>query len=158
MTLKALLQQQLAAVQPMALGEHVIEAREGGRTLSCHLVALDSLACAFTRVSLRAETLRGFSSEQLRSAAETLSKRLTYLLEPIRPIEIDADGAVVQLRSDPPQQEPERTSYYELLLSRSGELSVVRYARHAGQTRQPIPAQVTREVLIRLAGDLSEAV
>jgi hypothetical protein len=65
---------------------------------------------------------------------------------------------VVQLRSDPPQQEPERTSYYELLLSRSGELSVVRYARDAGQTRQPIPAQVTREVLIRLAGDLSEAV
>lgn len=158
MTLKEQLQQQLAGSQPFSLGEQVLEVSEGSRALRCELVALDSLACAFTRMSLRSDALRQFSSEQLRAAAERLSKRLTYLLEPIRPIEVDAQGSVVQLRSDPPQKETDRTSYYELLLSRGGELSLVRYARDAGQARQPIPAQVTREVLVRLAGDLSEAV
>jgi hypothetical protein len=158
MTLQEQLQQQLTGSQPFSSGEQVLEASEGARSLRCELVALDSLACAFTRLSLRSDALRQLSSAQLRAAAEGLAKRLTYLLEPIRPIEVDAEGAVVQLRSDPPHKETDRTSYYELLLSRGCELSLVRYARPAGQPRQPIAAQVTREVLVRLAGDLADAV
>ena len=91
----------------------------------------------------------------LKIKAEQLSARLTYLLEPISPIEIDSQGCVVQLRSNPPQKETDCTSYYELLLSRGGEISLCRYTRAVGQERKPIPAQVTREVLVRLAGDLS---
>ena len=93
----------------------------------------------------------------MKRIAEQLSAKLTYLLEPISPIETDAHGCVVQMRSNPPQKEADRTSYYELLVSRSGELSIRRYTRTAGQTRQTIPTQLTREVLCRLAGDLSEA-
>ncbi len=82
---------------------------------------------------------------------------MTYLLEPISPIELDSQGCVVQMRSTPPQKDADRTSYYELLVSRSGELSLVRYTRLAGQPREIIPAQVTREVLLRLAGDFALA-
>jgi hypothetical protein len=77
------------------------------------------------------------------------------LLEPISPIETDAHGCVVQLRSNPPQKEADRTSYYELLVSRDGWLSLARYSRASGQKREVIPAQVTREVLLRLVGDFA---
>ena len=103
-------------------------------------MALDSLACAFTRLALRADSLAGMSPERLKKTAEILSARLTYLLEPISPIEIDSQGCVVQMRSNPPQKESDRTTYYELLVSRTGELSLSRYARAAGESRQMIPA------------------
>jgi hypothetical protein len=86
-----------------------------------------------------------------------LASKLTYLLEPISPIETDAHGCVVQLRSNPPQKEDDRTSYYELLVSRSGELSLSRYSRAVGQKRDVVPAHVTREVLVRMAADFAGA-
>ena len=73
----------------------------------------------------------------------------------LSPIETDAQGCIVQMRSNPPQKESDRTSYYELLVSRTGELSLARYSRAAGQEREVIPAQVTREVLARLVDDFS---
>jgi hypothetical protein len=98
------------------------------------------------------------SSDQLKQVAENLSQRLTYLLEPISPIETDAQGCTVQMRSNPPQKDADRTSYYELLVSRSGTLSLCRWTREAKSVRQPVPAQVTREVLLRLADDFAAVV
>jgi hypothetical protein len=62
------------------------------------------------------------------------------------------------MRSNPPQKEANCTSYYELLVARSGELSLSRYSRSVGQAREVVPAHVTREVLCRLAGDLASVV
>ena len=56
-----------------------------------------------------------------------------------------------------PQKTPDRTTYYELLVAKRGELTLTRYSRAAGQVREVIPAQVTREVLLRLASDLAAA-
>ena len=95
--------------------------------------------------------------DQLKKVADALSKRLTYLLEPISPIEVDADQCVVQLRSNPPQRDDNGTQYYELLVRRGGELSLRRYQKQSGGVRQGVPAQVTREVFLRLIGDFSEA-
>ena len=61
------------------------------------------------------------------------------------------------MRSNPPHKDSDRTSYYELLVSRTGELSLVRYTRVGDQPREVIPAQVTREVLVRLASDFAAA-
>lgn len=158
MTLKEQLKQELTSVAPFSLGEYLLSVDDGLRQLSCQLTALDSLACAFTRLSLRADRLSTLSSEQLKKTAEQLSARLTYLLEPISPIEVDGQGCVVQMRSNPPQKEADSTSYYELLVSRSGELSLCRYTRTVGQPRQTIPAHVTREVLARLANDFAAVV
>ena len=66
--------------------------------------------------------------------AKSLSERLTYLMEPIRPIEIDADACVAQLRSSPPQRDDDGRSYYELTVRRGGEIDAGRYRkepRHA---------------------------
>lgn len=93
------------------------------------------------------------TTDELKQTAERLSARLTYLLEPISPIEVDAHGCVVQMRSNPPHKDADRTTYYELLVSRAGELSLARYARASGQSREVIPAHVTREVLARLVSD-----
>jgi hypothetical protein len=158
MTVSKQLQQALAKLTPFSAGEQLVEIDAGSRRLDCRLVALDSLACSFTRLALGAESLRNMPTEGLRQTAERLSARLTYLLEPISPIETDAQGCVVQMRSSPPQKETDRTSYYELLVSRSGELSLARYARAAGQPREVIPAHVTREVLGRLAADFAAVV
>ena len=79
--------------------------------------------------------------------------RLTYLMEPISPIEIDAEACVAQLRSNPPQRDDDGRSYYELLVRRGGEIALVRYRKEPGTPRQQIAATVTREVLLRLADD-----
>ena len=67
-------------------------------TLHSELVTLDALALAFSHVSLTNSALAAAPIEQLKKVADSLSKRLTYLLEPISPIEVDADQCVVQLR------------------------------------------------------------
>jgi hypothetical protein len=155
MTLSQELKTQLANLSSFSTGEQVLEITHGTQRLSCRLVALDSLACAFTRLALQTESLSTRTSGELRQLAESLSARLNYLLEPISPIELDAQGCVAQLRSNPPQKEEDRTSYYELLVSRSGALSLTRYSRSTGQERQVIAAHVTREVLARLVADFA---
>ena len=153
MTLTQNLQQAFDNISLFSSGEQLIQVDDAAGRLECRLVALDTLACSFTRLALSAPKLSGLSTDGLKQTAERLSARLTYLLEPISPIELDSQGCVVQMRSAPPQKDADRTSYYELLVSRSGELSLVRYMRVSSQPRDVIPAQVTREVLLRLASD-----
>jgi hypothetical protein len=61
------------------------------------------------------------------------------------------------MRSLPPSKDADGITYYELLVSPAGELRLARYNRPAGSSRQIIPAQVTREVLLRLVADFSAA-
>ncbi len=72
-------------------------------------------------------------------------------------MEVDAEQCIVQLRSNPPQKDDDGTSYYELLVARGGRLSLCRWLKERGQPRRIIPAQVTREVFLRLIADFSAA-
>lgn len=155
MTLTEKLQQALDGMTQFSTGAQTIDIGDGTQRLECELVALGSLGCAFTRFALHAPRVAGMSTDELQKLAGDLSAKLTYLLEPISPIETDSEGCVVQMRSNPPQKDADRTSYYELLVARSGQLSLARYSRTAGQDREVIPAQVTREVLARLVDDFS---
>jgi hypothetical protein len=118
------------------------------------LVALDTLACAFDWLALYDKQLCGLGLDRLKQIADALSRRLTYLLEPITPIEVDPQQCTVQLRSNPPQSGEDATCYYELLVKRTGEVSICRYQARPGALRQRVPAHVTREVLLRLVDDL----
>jgi len=158
MTLSEKFKQAIAQVPSFTSGDRVVTVDDGPNRLECRLIALEPLACAVTSLSLRADKLSGMSADALKKVAEDLSTRLTYLLEPISPIETDAEGCTVQMRSNPPQKEDDRTSYFELLVSRNGELSLCRYTRSAKTERQQIPAQLTREVLLRLTSDFEAAV
>lgn len=130
----------------------------GEQRLDCALTSLDRLGCEFERLTLATPALAGASLDRLQAISADLAARLTYLLEAIGPIEHDHEQCVVQMRSTPPQQGDDGASYYELLVRRGGELALCRFRKPAGQPRQAIPAVVTREVLLRLAADLSAAV
>jgi hypothetical protein len=145
----------LAAVPAFAGDPRTLSTEHDGLRLTCDLTALDSLACEFTRFAVRAGKLAAASIDELKRVSEKLAARLTYLLEPISPVEVDAQQCVVQLRSNPPQRDADRTSYYELLVRRGGEMSLCRWSKQPGDVRQALAAQVTREVLLRLVGDFA---
>ncbi|HET6882299.1 MAG TPA: hypothetical protein VFI31_19190 [Pirellulales bacterium] len=136
---------------------HTLAACEPGERLECELTTLDRVGCEFTRFALSADRLSSATMDQLKRVSEALAARLTYLLEPIKPIEQDADQCVIQMRSVPPQREADVTSYYEVLVRRGGELTLCRWQKAPGGVRQALPAQVTREVFLRLVGDFSAA-
>src|SRR6516165_2361630 len=132
MTLKSQLQTALDGLAPFAQGSQSIAVSEAGQRLSADVTALDALALSFDHFTLTSSPLAAASLDQLKKVADALSKRLTYLLEPISPIEIDADQCVVQLRSNPPQKDENGTSYYELLVAAGGRLSLRRYTKTPG--------------------------
>ncbi|HTQ38131.1 MAG TPA: hypothetical protein VMJ32_03835 [Pirellulales bacterium] len=156
MTLKSQAQTALTNLNASNQTSQTLAIADGGQRLTAHLVALDALALAFEHLTLVSDALATAPIDQLKKVADSLSKRLTYLLEPISPIEVDADQCVVQLRSNPPQRDDNGTQYYELLVRRGGELSLRRYQKQSGGIRQPIPAQVTREVFLRLVDDFAD--
>lgn len=147
----------LAAPSLNAAGHPELSLVDGGLQFHSELTALDSIACEFVRFELTSAALANANLERLKAVSQDLSARLTYLLEPIRPIEIDGEQCVVQLRSQPPEREADRSSYYELLVRRGGHLSLCRWTKTPGDVRQAIPAQVTREVFLRLIRDFSSA-
>jgi hypothetical protein len=156
MSLKTAFRSALDGLPSLAASEF-ISVSEGVLQLDCELVALDKLGCAFQELRFIDPALQAASVETLGRVAQGLSERLNYLLEPIRPVEIDSERCIVQLRSNPPQQEAGQTCYYELLVTRQGYVSLIRWCKSAGNPRVQVAAQVTREVLIRLAGDLSQS-
>ena len=130
-----------------------VDVAEGGRRLTCAILERNSLAVAFETLRLETPELSGVTKADLERIGQALSNRLTYLMEPIRPIEIDADHCVAQLRSSPPQRDDDGRSYYELVVRRGGEFCLARYRKEPGNPRTQIAANVTREVLLRLVGD-----
>ncbi len=130
---------------------------EAGR-IEADLVAVDAIGCSFQTLGLSTVKLANASLDELKAISETLTGKLTYLLEPIGLVEADADRCSIQLRSNPPQKGDDETSYYELMVRRGGDITLSRYSKKTGQLRQIIPAHVTREVLGRLADDFLSAV
>lgn len=155
MTLGGKTRDALNAVPRFAGGNHPLRVSHEGLTVACDLSALDTLGCEFTRFAVHSDKLVGAAMDELKHISETLAARLTYLLEPIRPIETDPEGCVIQMRSHPPRRDEKRTTYYEILVRRVGELSLCRWEQHPGSPRQPLAAQVTREVLLRLVEDFA---
>lgn len=150
----SLVQQAKDALQRAAAPDK-LDVTEGRQRLTAELAAVDSLAVGFTSFTLATDALVAATPDALARLGEKLSARLTYLLEPISPIEIDREGCVLQMRSSPPQRDDDQTTYYELTLRRGGSLSLSRFSKAPGDVRQQIPATVTREVFLRLVADFA---
>jgi hypothetical protein len=143
--------------QPVSGAAAAVTASDASGQLHCDIIERDTLAVSFNRLSLKTSALRGATPERLQRTAQTLSERLTYLMEPISPIEIDQDACVVQMRSNPPQRDDDGRSYYEIIVRAGGQIALTRYRKENGASRQPVPAHVTREVLLRLVDDFCVA-
>jgi hypothetical protein len=134
-------------------GAAVLSVDSQRRTLTCELVQRNPLAVSFDLLRLATTELSSAGPADLERIGKALAERLTYLMEPIAPIEIDAAACTVQLRSNPPQRDDDGRSYYELIIRRGGEITLMRFHKEDGSVRQQVPATVTREVLLRLIGD-----
>jgi hypothetical protein len=150
MTLHDQFEQQLAGL-PQGPGRVAVS--DGPRHLTCEITEHNALAVSLLQVQLRTSELAQASLDHLNRISTVLSERLTYLMEPISPIEIDADACVVQMRSSPPQRDDDGRTYYELLVRRGGEISLCRYRKEKAAGRQQVSATLTREVLTRLVSD-----
>ncbi len=132
MTLAEKTRSTLAAWPPFASGQQTLSVDESGQRLVCELTGLDAFGCVFVRFELHSDALSNATMERVREISKSLSARLTYLLEPIAPIESDAEQCIIQMRSNPPQRDEQGTSYYELLVRRGGALSLCRWNKAPG--------------------------
>jgi hypothetical protein len=135
-----------------------LAASEGKRTVRCNADECEPLAATVIDLVLETPELATATAFELQAASAELAKRVNYLLEPIAPIELDAQGCSVQMRSNPPQKDDNGRRYYELLLRRGGSIALCRFEKQSGQPRVRVPAVLTHEVIGRLVDDFSRTV
>ena len=157
MSLAADLQQELTRLVGTSTPTTVSITEAGGLTLTVEFTAVDSMSCSFMEIALFVPTLQNAAFDALKTWAKELSKRITYLLENIGPLEFDPDAGEVLIRSTPPSQLANGTQYFEVILSSqsSGTFTLRRYRSVKGQPgRDPVEMTVTHEVLLKLTDDL----
>ena len=129
---------------------------DGPHRLTLHLTALDTVGLAFDSLEFVATDRPDWSSEALNDWGERLAARITYLMEPLKVLEIDAGGG----RGSDPQPDPDRPRRPARLL-RDAALPAGHAAHGAVRLRRRhppaprTPCQLTREVLERLADDIA---
>lgn len=157
MTLQPDIHRELVRIQAVH-GRGLLQVDTPEGRIEADLVAVDVIGCSFQTLGYSTNRLADATLDRLKEISDALTRKLTYLLEPIGLIEADADRCSVQLRSSPPKKDEDGASYYELLVRRGGDITLSRYSKRPGQLRQIVPANVTREVLVRLADDFADAV
>ena len=157
MSIRAYIESELKRIQAVR-GRGLLQIDCATGRVEADLIAVDAIGCAFQTLAYSSDKLATASLDELKAISQSLTSKLTYLLEPIGLVEADADRCSVQLRSNPPQKGDDGTSYYELMVRRGGDITLSRYSKKSGQLRQIVPANVTREVLGRLADDFVAAV
>lgn len=129
---------------------------EGPNRITLDLSALDAVGVAFDALEFAATDRTEWSSPALNAWGERLAKRVNYLMEPLRVLEIDAGGGEVQIRSASPTPRAETRGYYEVRLNRQGTCRLERYVYdEADRQRRRTPCHLTREVVERLADDIA---
>ncbi|HKM55405.1 MAG TPA: hypothetical protein VJY33_18515, partial [Isosphaeraceae bacterium] len=79
-----------------------VTVEDGPNRLTLTLTALDSVGVAMESLDFVTTDRQDWSSEALKGWGERLAARVTYLLEPLKVLEIDAAGSEVQIRSQSP--------------------------------------------------------
>ncbi len=126
--------------------------------LSGEVKLADQLSCLLDELTVRATDGRVLTTDLLRESADSLCRRLSYLLEPIRVLEVDAEAGEVQARSQPPDKQPDRIRYYELRFATPSTLRLQRFEKRSDtSSRQQIPLQLTYELLEKLTDDIVAA-
>lgn len=136
----------------------IVSAAENGDRLAVRVDQAGTLALSLFELRLETDKLTGTPMPHVKQVAQQLTDQITYLLEPICPVEADDEACVVQLRSTKPQQGPEGVFYYELLVKTGGTISLLRYEKPQGALRREVAMNLTKEVVVRLAEDFLAAV
>lgn len=128
-----------------------------GISIDIEFTQVDSLACAIRQITVHVPSMSQVAFAQLQKWAEALSQRITYLLEQLTPLELDPQAGQILIRSTRPDQLPDGTQYYEIVVSNTGagSFTLQRFQSVKGTPgRTPIDLQVTHELLYKLCDDL----
>ncbi|WP_435011242.1 hypothetical protein P12x_002548 [Tundrisphaera lichenicola] len=146
------------AVESLSAGgelPRIVQAEAGPHRLSLNLNAHGPVGIAFENLDFASADQADRSADGLRAWGDRLAARLTYLMEPLIVLEVDAEAGQAELRSQAPTPRANQSSYYEVRLRRDSSLTLRRISiDQATRRRMPIPCQMTVEVLDRLADDL----
>jgi hypothetical protein len=127
--------------------------------LTLNLTALDTVGLAFSTMEFARTSRTEWSSDALKAWGDRLSKRVTYLMEPLKVLEVNDQEGEVQMRSQSPTPRDDLRSYYEMRLFRQGTLRMERFVfDETTRQRRQVPCQLTRETLERLADDIAASV
>jgi hypothetical protein len=127
--------------------------------LTLNLTALDTVGLACTTMDYANTSRTEWSSDALKAWADRLSKKVTYLMEPLKVVEVYDQAGEVQMRSQSPTPRDTERAYYEMRLFRSGILRMERFVYdETTRQRRQVPCQLTRETLERLADDIAATV
>jgi len=148
-----------AALDGRARGQDApgsVSVEDGPNRLRLDLTALDSVGVAFDALEFATTQRPEWSSDELSAWGERLARRVTYLMEPLKVVEIDAAEGEVQVRSDDPTPRGGLRGYYEFLLGRAGTCRLHRYVfDEITRRRRRASCHLTREVLERLVDDIA---
>ncbi len=123
------------------------------------LAANTSVGVALHELHCTLQPEAEFSADQLRNWGNRLGERMTYLMEPLRVLEVDDEQGVACLRSNTPTPRGSQRSFYEILLNRTGSLSLNRISfNEEDRRRTSTEFQLSREILERFADDLAATI
>lgn len=132
-----------------------------GMQLRLVVTAIDSLSCAVAEIEVFVPQLQNGAFAVLKEWATRLSQRITYLLEQIGPLEFDEATGQVLIRSTAPDQLPDGTQFYEVILSQhgAGNFLLKRYQWTKGQPgRNAVEMVLTQQVILKLVDDLESTI
>jgi hypothetical protein len=132
-----------------------------GIEIAIDFTVVDSMSCSFREMRLRVPSLVDADFDVLEEWAKNLCSRVTYLLESVGPLELDAENSQVLIRSTPPDQQSGGSRFYEIMLRShaDGNFSLQRYKSENGRPgRERVDIQTTHEVLDKLLRDLLESI
>ena len=93
--------------------------------------------------------------KQIETQADAIQKRITFLLEDFRLIEMDNQNKRAQLRSYPPFKDDDSKYYSEIILDEGHKVHFQRYAYNMKEKRyEKITSQLTIETFERLINEL----
>lgn len=114
-------------------------------------IVVDYISIAKTRPVLDV----GAINRRLDEQAEAIQKRVTFLLEEFKLIEMDRQNKCAQLRSYPPHKADNAKYYYEIMLDEGNKAHFQRYQYSIQDKRyEKITSQFTTETFERLVDEL----
>ncbi len=155
----SLLSRKLSAEVDANRGPGTLSVADGPHQITLKLIAASPVGVSFDVLDFVATDKPHWSADALKAWGDRLTARLTYLMEPLVVLEIDAVGGEVELRSQSPSVRDTLRTYYEMHLRREGTLQLRRVAFDtATRQRFVVTCHLTREALDRLADDLVASV
>ena len=162
MTLKTQLEKSLSNLLKQQTGSAAVTltVSNTARTVSLEIdfITLENIGSTISEIRFVCQSLQ-HSTDTLKTWAQDLSDRISYLMESLGLIEIDAQNGTALVRSKTPTQSQNSRDYFEMLLelNKRGGLSLKRYRYRTGNSQRiAVEMCLTHEVLYRLAEDLEE--